>query len=328
MQEPERTIACAFATDSGVQPPVNIEELARRHVDLEHVAIPRKVDGLLLRRNGKRPLVLISTNLAADSSRYRFTLAHELGHLIIPWQLGTSLCHVDEQGRLNIESADGQEAEANKFAAELLVPTKWAAQEYAKRNGPLAQHILQIATRANVSPSVAMFAVRRVARPGTILLIHDGKNVVHAAASPHSGCSYPNNGDGLTKFQHQWAKSQCQVFQTTIGPRYLLSVEYPECASLPQIDPEASSKALIKGLLENLVPDLVERRSLLGRINGLVSTCNVDAYKTTEEHMYAGLLRKFEIRGNEIGPVVNQPRFKEYLALKARELTSPKPKKQ
>lgn len=58
--------------------------------------------------------------------RYRFTYAHELGHLLLPWHYeilvveGTPF--VDEEISQR-SPADQLEAEANDFAAELLAPT-------------------------------------------------------------------------------------------------------------------------------------------------------------------------------------------------------------
>lgn len=325
--EPERRLATVFAAASGVQPPVDIEALARAHADLERTLIPNNVDGLLLRRAGKRPLILISSKLAVDSPRYRFTLAHELGHNIIPWQLGDSLCHIDDQGCLNASGVEAQEAEANRFAAELLVPTAWVEARYADRSGPLVQHVLQLATAADVSPSVAMFAVRRVARPGTLLLIHDGRRINHAVASPRSFCPCPEPGDAFAGLQKEWSDARCTVSQATIGPRWLVCVEFPEVAEIPDLDSRKEARVLIKELVGEFVADEKGRLRLLGRINGFISTVNVSAYRESDKHMYAGILRKFDGLGDELGPITKHPRFKEYLALKARELTEAKPKK-
>lgn len=62
------------------------------------------VDGvcLNLKTADKTPTVIVN----ADSARTRqkFTLAHELGHIIIPWHLGTFIDKVDESnGTSNTE---------------------------------------------------------------------------------------------------------------------------------------------------------------------------------------------------------------------------------
>lgn len=69
------------------------------HIDLSYV----DVDGLTVRLPGTAPCIFLNRNLPAD--RMRFTLAHELGHLVMH----------------QIPSAD-MEAEAHQFASGLLVP--------------------------------------------------------------------------------------------------------------------------------------------------------------------------------------------------------------
>ena len=69
------------------------------HSDLEKI----DVDGLTLRLAGLPPIVVINKHMPAD--RMRFTLAHELGHIVMH----------------SIPSLD-MEAQANEFASALLMP--------------------------------------------------------------------------------------------------------------------------------------------------------------------------------------------------------------
>src|SRR5690606_21568604 len=67
-------------------------------------------------------------NEAHNAARRRFTIAHELGHLVL--HRGTAV-HVDDSFRFNLRSprsstADDVEViEANAFAANLLMPAVW-----------------------------------------------------------------------------------------------------------------------------------------------------------------------------------------------------------
>ena len=80
-------------------------------------------DGALIRsKAGQKGIVAVNASIR-ENSRKRFTIAHEIGHFIIPHHrnLG-NIC----EGR-KIESFDshliGPEIEANEFAAELLLPS-------------------------------------------------------------------------------------------------------------------------------------------------------------------------------------------------------------
>ncbi len=71
---------------------------------------------------------IIGINSVHHPNRQRFTLGHELGHLILHKNLSTIAIHVDKKLPFllrNQKSATGQdkiEIQANQFAAELLMP--------------------------------------------------------------------------------------------------------------------------------------------------------------------------------------------------------------
>lgn len=81
------------------------------------------VSGLLLREPGEAPIIGVNANNA--EVRQRFTIAHELGHLVL--HKGKRLV-VDRAVRVNFRDAvsslatDREEMEANAFAAALLMP--------------------------------------------------------------------------------------------------------------------------------------------------------------------------------------------------------------
>ena len=68
---------------------------------------------------------MIGVNRDQAAVRQRFTIAHELGHLLLHER---SQVHVDREFRVRLrsgvsrEGTDRDEMEANRFAAELLMP--------------------------------------------------------------------------------------------------------------------------------------------------------------------------------------------------------------
>lgn len=81
---------------------------------------PGDVSGMLYCPAGAPPV--IGVNSLERPVRQRFTIAHEIGHLILHAFEGI---HVDKQYRRDGKSKtaeDAREIEANGFAAELLVP--------------------------------------------------------------------------------------------------------------------------------------------------------------------------------------------------------------
>ncbi|MBV1788403.1 ImmA/IrrE family metallo-endopeptidase [Marinobacterium sp. D7] len=66
----------------------------------------------------------ISFNPNDAEVRRRFTLAHELGHLALNHVTPSSPCLRDPSQNFSLSNYDAKESEANRFAAELLMPAK------------------------------------------------------------------------------------------------------------------------------------------------------------------------------------------------------------
>ncbi|WP_308101716.1 ImmA/IrrE family metallo-endopeptidase [Streptomyces sp. S07_1.15] len=88
------------------------------------------VSGMLLRQDGRTPIV--GVNDAHSAHRQRFTIAHELGHLLL--HPGREVV-LDRPVRVNLRdktssmATDREEIEANAFAASLLMPAELMRSE-------------------------------------------------------------------------------------------------------------------------------------------------------------------------------------------------------
>jgi Zn-dependent peptidase ImmA (M78 family) len=110
------------------QPPVPVEKIAATQgAQLTYTAFDGDVSGVLYRESNR---VLIGVNSTHAPTRQRFTIAHEIGHLLM--HEGRPVV-VDRLVRVNINLRDGtssrEENEANAFAAELLMPRNLIASE-------------------------------------------------------------------------------------------------------------------------------------------------------------------------------------------------------
>ena len=118
------TEAIRLLADTGqaTTAPVDIEAVAR-HLGAQVVEekLDRSVSGMLY-RDGEQ--VVIGVNSAHADRRRRFTIAHEIGHLVLHKGRPLVLDHV----RVNFRDAnsstasDLEEIQANAFAAEILMP--------------------------------------------------------------------------------------------------------------------------------------------------------------------------------------------------------------
>jgi len=114
------------------------------------------VSALHLKTAGKTPTVIVN----ADSARPRqkFTLAHELGHIIIPWHLGTFIDKVDENNVTSNTEYWVLEREANRFASEVLMPFDWIYSLYQENPDPHFLH-WQIGAHCGVSDMAASIRI-------------------------------------------------------------------------------------------------------------------------------------------------------------------------
>jgi len=107
--------------------PIPVKRLAAEHAHVLYEDMEDEISGMLipLSKPSTEKQWAIVVNRAHVPSRQRFTIAHELGHLLLH---GYTSPHADRGYKLrfrNSTSAEGsvlEEVEANQFAAELLMP--------------------------------------------------------------------------------------------------------------------------------------------------------------------------------------------------------------
>lgn len=103
--------------------PVPVEKIARSYADVLKQPIQGEVSGMLVPLDAGSWVIVV--NSLHTAVRQRFTIAHELGHLILH---GYTTPHADRGFRIrrrDAQSSEGsvlEEIEANQFAAELLMP--------------------------------------------------------------------------------------------------------------------------------------------------------------------------------------------------------------
>ncbi|WP_442591922.1 ImmA/IrrE family metallo-endopeptidase [Pedobacter sp. AW31-3R] len=113
--------------------PFDLNKLVNQYAKVYYKSIPiQGVDGVCinLKKPGKIPTVIVNDD--AVQVRQRFTLAHELGHIIIPWHLGTIIDEIDINEKTSIRDKQYWilESEANRFASELLMPIDFILEQF------------------------------------------------------------------------------------------------------------------------------------------------------------------------------------------------------
>lgn len=107
--------------------PVPVEKIAKAlGAVVRFSPLDEELSGMVYIKDG---VPVIGVNSLHHPNRQRFTIAHEIGHLVMHRDMISEHVHVDKQFRVlmrDSKSSTGTEeieVQANQFAAELLIPS-------------------------------------------------------------------------------------------------------------------------------------------------------------------------------------------------------------
>jgi Zn-dependent peptidase ImmA (M78 family) len=113
--------------------PVNVYAIAKRYANVLKRPLDSEVSGVLIPIEKEKWVIVV--NAMHPPLRRRFTVAHELGHLLLHNYRSP---HADLTFRFrDARSSEGsalEEIQANQFAAELLIPRAELMREVAARH--------------------------------------------------------------------------------------------------------------------------------------------------------------------------------------------------
>jgi Zn-dependent peptidase ImmA (M78 family) len=105
--------------------PVPVDRIAKSMgAQLRFSPLDQELSGMIFIKDG---IPIIGVNSLHHPNRQRFTISHEIGHLVLHREQLTSSVHVDKDFKLfrgpgASEGTDPMEVAANNFGAELLLP--------------------------------------------------------------------------------------------------------------------------------------------------------------------------------------------------------------
>jgi hypothetical protein len=311
-----RRIAARLVERLGLTPPVDIRALLSDYADLEEVYIPTDCDGLVIGLNKAeiaRPHVVINSD--KPPRRRRFSMAHELGHILIPGHVGIEVCYVGD-GSFYGSSYD--ESEAQEFASETLMPTAWLTEILAGSEN--AGEVIHATGEADVSASAALLAINRILPPGHIVALIEPGNVVEMSlASPGTQANRPGQGVVLDrKTIDPFAGDHGSAL---ISGRRVLWWAFDTEAEMPPDDDERTASEVLREIVAAVYPDDERQQQYtLSSINGVAGYAKGGFGEArSAQEMLARLRGRIAGRGQH-APVVQHPLFETYLAKKAREL--------
>jgi IrrE N-terminal-like domain len=153
---PEALAACVVSHFPDIEVPIPLPRIA------EAVGIVQIIgqqtgsfEGVLVTDSAKST-GSIAYNDGSRPERRRFTIAHELGHFLMPLHGANAQCAKADMGVLTTKDPNHtREAEANRFAAALLMPREMFLREMRRLSEPEIEHIVKLAGDYEVSKQAA-----------------------------------------------------------------------------------------------------------------------------------------------------------------------------
>ena len=139
-------------------PPYSIIELVEKKATIAFHTFPFKADGITVNIKSDKPKIYINNAFGIPKTRQKFTIAHELGHIFLPWHKGTIASDINEYSISTHIMYREMESEANRFASELLMPSDWV-NNILEQNISFKIRLEKILQDAGVSLDAALIKI-------------------------------------------------------------------------------------------------------------------------------------------------------------------------
>jgi hypothetical protein len=296
-----------------LQPPVPISDVLAQFAEVEYVGIPSGCDAVVYGLRRARPSVIADPY--QPPKRLRFSLAHELGHILVPGHLGIEACHTSSRFYYGLSS---QEREAHAFASEVLVPRRWLQSIVASGRTP--GEAIEAVEDADVSAAAGCLALIRALPGGTVLTLMNGRTVEMALAAPETTAALPEQNAELDA-------AQLDAFASARGSAELSGRQVrwwsfdTEVPVAPSSDTR-TSRELLREIVRDVFPlDESSQDKAYASVMAISGHAK-GAYRfDSVERLHSNLRQRFASRPNHAA-VVAHPMFQVYLAVRAREMSS------
>jgi Zn-dependent peptidase ImmA (M78 family) len=313
LEYPEQRIAKRLHERFDLKMPVDVSGLAARYADVRRAEFPVDVDGVSvgLKQPGVKPRIYL--NKAKPRRRQRFTLAHELGHVLIPWHVGTIVDDVDVEESDEHSRYWDMEEEANRFATELLMPES-AVRTLWRELGSFREVVEELRDEAKVSVDAATLRTLRLGPPGYVVVRSEGSKVIWGATTEGTLSNRPCEGEKVSRNLVNPHVSYDSL--EAYGGKY----HYWQESDDHPIPAETGESW--RDILDEIV-QAVAARDPVGvkrTINGIVAFANSSIrLNRSRDRIYAAALQKTRNRSDpdqDVGRVTDHRRFPDFLVAK------------
>jgi Zn-dependent peptidase ImmA (M78 family) len=166
------TYARELLNNLSLKPPIDVIYICNNfNIKIENDDI-KDSEALFILHNGIKKIIL-NQNINYEP-RKNFTIAHEIGHYYLPWHTN-EIYNCKSSDIQSFHSNLLQEAEANQFAAELLIPTELLSDDINNKETNLSL-IKDLSDKYGVSiTSMGIKIIENTYEPVAIVVTENGK---------------------------------------------------------------------------------------------------------------------------------------------------------
>jgi len=307
--EAEEKHAQRFVRKHALAVPIDIDAAAQKVARIEYIEFPADsdADGITLGPKTATPRIFV--NKRKPRSRQIFTVAHEIGHIVIPWHTGNEITTLDEADT-PLTSYFACEREANRFASELLMPLNWVKQLLGNADGKIESVLREIVETCEVSPIAAMLRVSAALPTGYVWAIANADGYIIKSGRTHGTLVRQASADGTILIANAYSFAvSTEIFSYS-------RTKYGWWSFVGNIPPNGSDARTWREVLNGILDDLNYQGAERKRVSSVVSS--ISGYILgqrqggTVADRYAQVLSRFEQR-DELGRVTKHKDFRTYV---------------
>lgn len=315
-----------------LKPPIDIFKLIKEYAVLEiENNIPFEFDGLCFFKQGK-PSIILNGDISV--SRQKFTLAHELGHILIPGHKNIIACNAEKTNNMDFSDDDSlhweylaKEREANTFASEVLMPSDWI-KELVENLKSFQDIIKKVTELTDLSIQAITIKVIKHMKPGNIIFINHLSNDIYTMYTSPSTSLYEYNIDynklKISELERKKLENVSKNIEKFVYKNYSVVVYDIYEDLMLEEDNAISEKSSTKILMEYLEYEYSkeEAKKYFNSINGVVGNMNgeKEVKSMSKAEYYKAVNRKFRNKNEIIRSITNTKYFSEYIAKRYEEL--------
>jgi Zn-dependent peptidase ImmA (M78 family) len=315
---PEVKLARRLFAKHSLSIPFDIDNLISKYGEIIYKNIPFEgIDGVSINIKvpGKSPKIIVNTSL--PPKRQLFTKAHELGHIIIPWHLGTIVDDIYSQGYKDYVYSE-LEHEANRFAAELLMPAEWLMEFILRFNDDYAKLHQIIAEKSGVSDYAAAIRLIETLPKNVIYTAVENGYVVHSGRTANTDAYLQDNNTIFKKDFYPYFDSY-----TNYQPN---SITYHWWKISDEINITTEDTREWRDILDEITKDINPKEGATQfkkSINGIIAFANGKVKRQTNYNLNAVIAACISrLRREGLESFTNHPDFESFIKIKVTDLVN------